>query len=447
MEMLALLTLSFMPLIEGICNDNMMLTPYSSLAQKFLTADTNQPKTNHAELIILELIKAMDDTKVLICEDCESITNAQHEFPENIVLYNKLEDLYELKEFEPHKKVNFIAFIKKFTNSTLDILSIGATEARKMFFIMTRSEEIAIQTIKNSNYYQVFVASPHNGGYKLLQKCVYCDKGQSSMEQINFWDAMKGFRKPLTFQSSFRGTFNGASLKIAHSSAKGPEYHAVDVFGTDIFIGTSGPEFDMLDVVAGMLRFKYILFRPVEGSNGAFKNGRWNGKVGMVYEGNADIAIGMLSITYARFNVVRETAVINREESCLVSTKPLKTPRWTAVFNAFPPIIWFLTFLSAIATGITLYIVQILFTNGRNLTSFAKSISIPFQTLCTEPFVVNTPRLTTIIVLSGWMLGSVTLVGFYCGELTSLTLTPPYNEKPIDTAKDLIQSHRYWITN
>ena len=38
------------------------------------------------------------------------------------------------------------------------------------------------------------------------------------------------------------------------------------------------------------------------------------------------------------------------------------------------------------------------------------------------------------------------LIGFYTGEILSLTMSPLQSEKPIDLAEDLVRSGKLWIT-
>ena len=77
--------------------------------------------------------------------------------------------------------------------------------------------------------------------------------------------------------------------------------------------------------------------------------------VGMLYENKADLAVGIFSITYSRYNVVDPAAVFDFEEIALVSARPTTAPRWQSVFEAFNIETWILTLFSLCLTGVVFY--------------------------------------------------------------------------------------------
>ena len=85
--------------------------------------------------------------------------------------------------------------------------------------------------------------------------------------------------------------------------------------------------------------------------------------------------------------------------------------------------------------------------DGEENLTFTENLYIPLLILCFQPMSLYTPRCPTIILLSAWMLMSILLVGFYTGQITSVTLSPPFSEKPINSIADLMNTGKYWLVS
>ena len=94
--------------------------------------------------------------------------------------------------------------------------------------------------------------------------------------------------------------------------------------------------------------------------------------------------------------------------------------RWQAIFEAFTPRIWIATFLSCISIGIT-HVLILMFHPAVNCESKLNKFFKPFKILCIEPVQISNPRYSSIIIWCAWLVISTLLIGFYSGNITSLT--------------------------
>ena len=66
-----------------------------------------------------------------------------------------------------------------------------------------------------------------------------------------------------------------------------------------------GPLKNLLDTLSSLLNFTYTLYVPPDGQyGGRFENGSWNGMIGEVVNGRADLALGALVFTEERYDVL-----------------------------------------------------------------------------------------------------------------------------------------------
>ena len=310
-----------------------------------------------------------------------------------------------------------------------------------IIFLMNSPTPKDIHKFLISPFYQTFIAVQDVTDFKIFEKCAYCYRGENSLRLINEWSVEMEFKKVLQLEESFKGTFNGASVNIAFSNSTSGVLMNYNNDGTKIY---SGAEYDMIIDMSEMLNFKFVMKMPEDREWGRFANGNWTGLVGLLDRGEAEIAVGVVSITEARYAAINPTALIRMEEIALVSAKPAKAARWQSVYEAFTLNLWMLSLVSLVLTGTALYVTRRLSDNKKDFT-WGESVFIPFRTLCFEPVKIKQPGCPTILILWVWMLMTVQLIGFYTGSLTSLTMTPVFTGKTIDSGEDLALSGKKWI--
>uniref|UniRef100_A0A914V8H1 Ionotropic glutamate receptor L-glutamate and glycine-binding domain-containing protein n=1 Tax=Plectus sambesii TaxID=2011161 RepID=A0A914V8H1_9BILA len=69
--------------------------------------------------------------------------------------------------------------------------------------------------------------------------------------------------------------------------------------------GYEGFCIDLLEEMAALLHFNYTIFEVDDGSYGIQDDhGRWNGLVGVLQRGEADLSVSAVTITYSRVEVI-----------------------------------------------------------------------------------------------------------------------------------------------
>ena len=298
-----------------------------------------------------------------------------------------------------------------------------------------------IDEIQGSTFYNVFlaVASLRNT-YFIYGKCPYCNDGENSMEKFNEWSMMRGFENNLLFPVRFKENLNNTIMRVAQRKYESSTYIQSHKNKTRY----KNFEYDMLYDLSKMMNFKFLLLRPPDRELGRLVNGSWTGVIGLLVRRDADLANGIITLNENRLAYVQPTPIVSQVSHRLLLAKPPLMLRWQVIFEAFTLKLWAATFFSIIALGFSLYIIQ-KFNEKEEKISMGKAIFVPFQTLCIESVNVRRPSCSKIILLGVWMSMSTLIIGFYCGNVTSLALGPGFKEKPIDTKDELLKSGKRWI--
>ncbi|XP_031550869.1 glutamate receptor 3-like isoform X2 [Actinia tenebrosa] len=110
---------------------------------------------------------------------------------------------------------------------------------------------------------------------------------------------------------------NSEENKTNHGRLEGSKLKVVTVLETPFVMKTNksdgsfvyeGYAIDLLKEIAKQHKFIYEIYESPDGMYGAEENGRWNGAIKELLDGNADIAVTALTITEAREKVVDFTA-------------------------------------------------------------------------------------------------------------------------------------------
>ncbi|ELU12035.1 hypothetical protein CAPTEDRAFT_47572, partial [Capitella teleta] len=100
-----------------------------------------------------------------------------------------------------------------------------------------------------------------------------------------------------------------------------------------------GLEYEILKVLAKRFNFKYKTKRVADGKWGsAVPGGGWNGMVGEVHRGEADMAMSGIGISESRSKVVDFTSPHCVEPSAVAIR--LYPTKWRYFIEPFGPIVW-----------------------------------------------------------------------------------------------------------
>ncbi|GFR09677.1 uncharacterized protein TNCT_65191 [Trichonephila clavata] len=128
-----------------------------------------------------------------------------------------------------------------------------------------------------------------------------------------------------------------------------------------------GSDGKLLECLAGKLNFEFeILISSVGGSR--YSNGTWNGVIGLVQNGEADIGLSALSFSEERLEVVDFSNSYMALEKIFIVKEPGQMPKITAFTYPFTQNVWVLYALMILAA--TVLFQRIMFRNSTLLGSF-----------------------------------------------------------------------------
>ncbi|XP_023345277.1 glutamate receptor 1 [Eurytemora carolleeae] len=182
---------------------------------------------------------------------------------------------------------------------------------------------------------------------------------------------------------------------------------------------------------------------------GSYDNntGTWNGVVGKVGYGNADIGVTFISYTYERIQFVAYTLPVGLDVSNWISMYPGKVSPATNIVKVFDTKGWIAIGICTLAIGFALLLVRFV---GQDI-EFKQPDAVlvmlmPLAVLNAEQmpdwFILKTTRVISgSILLMFWSLASTLLTLAFSSNLRAIILTPTY-ATPIDTAQQIVQANK-----
>ena len=380
------------------------------------------------------MISVSDDPTFVIISDIEPLIESVIHMSVDLVLYDDpaLDITYEDKINGNLLYIYVLRDYQKFQPLDLMLRIRQIDPYGKILFIMTQEIEYKKFLSKKDSYHEVYFAvTLQMETCEIFEICLYCNKGKNSLQVMNEWNRKSGFKTPLKFHKSFKGSFQGGELVVST--------HFIFSILEKVEDGYIGHEYFMLEFGAEKLNYKIRFNNPSKLKWGALVNGKWDGLVGKVFYKEADIAVGSVSITESRFRAVNPTYVQEFAVQVLTSIKPKRTPMWQRVFEALTPLVWACTVATVGLVGLSFYLIYLLDTK-RNSVSIMYALGVAFKILCQEGISHKYPSSGAIITLSSWMLASTLIVSFYIGAMQSIILVPGYATKPISTLEDFGES-------
>ncbi|CAH1239676.1 GRIK1 [Branchiostoma lanceolatum] len=252
-------------------------------------------------------------------------------------------------------------------------------------------------------------------------------------------------------------------------SIRAPSNHLrVAVFQEEPFVmlkeTSTGSKFvgfcvDLLEELKKTMDFEYILHEtPDRKSGNALGNGSWDGVIGEITKGNADLATGSLTITSQREDVVDFTKPFMEYGIVMVMRRSEDTERDTFAFvHPFSGIVWAGIIASMFAVGILLYLtsraryrlgVQSYHADNDRDFNLRNSLWFAYWSLMRkggEP----PPRSPSARIITGvWWLFALIVVSTYTANLTAF-LTVRHLSVPVSSVEDLAaqSSILYGITD
>ncbi|XP_050301840.1 glutamate receptor ionotropic, kainate 2-like isoform X14 [Anthonomus grandis grandis] len=323
---------------------------------------------------------------------------------------------------------------------------------------------------------------------------VSCDKeqpwdgGLSLINYINTVD-VKGLSGPIEFKEGKRIRFKLDLLKLKqHALVKVGEWHpgmGVNITDRNAFFDhgsmnvtlvvttileqpyvmlKSSPSpiphdryegfcIDLLKELAIMVGFEYRIELVPDGKYGAIdlETGEWNGIVRQLMEKKADLAVGSMTINYARESVIDFTKpFMNLGISILFKVPSSPQTRLFSFMNPLAPDIWMYVLSAYILVSITMFVVarfspyewqsphpcDLENEQLKNQFSLANSFWFTIGTLMQQGSDLNPKATSTRIVGGIWWFFTLIIISSYTANLAAF-LTVERMITPIENAEDL----------
>ncbi|KAH8272441.1 hypothetical protein KR044_002068, partial [Drosophila immigrans] len=210
---------------------------------------------------------------------------------------------------------------------------------------------------------------------------------------------------------------------------------------------------DILETVSREVGFDYILDLVPDRKYGAKdpETGQWNGMVAQLMKYKADLAVGSMTITYARESVIDFTKpFMNLGISILFKVPKSQPNRLFSFLNPLAIEIWIYVIAAYMLVSLTIYIVSKLsplewqyintcdFDNIKisNQFSLFDSFWFTIGTLMQQGSDIHPKAISTRIITSTWGFFSLIIVASYTANLAAF-LTVERMMNPIENADDL----------
>ncbi|KAF8794638.1 glutamate receptor ionotropic, kainate 4-like [Argiope bruennichi] len=195
-----------------------------------------------------------------------------------------------------------------------------------------------------------------------------------------------------------------------------------------------GSENEILELLSSALNFKYQVLAPADEDWGNYLgNNTWSGTIGMVYRGEADLAIGKIAITESRALALDYSYPYDIERLTFGTKIPGLVPKYASFIWPFSWGLWIGIFLILIFMSVMLHI---LLCKNYSLQTLGVKI---FGNLLHQQLNIEYRKCSDKILITGWLLGSMFISYSYNAVLLSF-LTIPQRNKGIRYLDELAEA-------
>ncbi|GFS31351.1 uncharacterized protein NPIL_604651 [Nephila pilipes] len=180
-----------------------------------------------------------------------------------------------------------------------------------------------------------------------------------------------------------------------------------------------GSENEMLELLSKALHFKYETLAPNDAAWGSkLENGSWSGAIGMVYRGEADLAIGKIAITEERASILDYSYPYDIEVLTFATKIPGLVQKYAAFIWPFSWGLWI-----GILTAVVFITIAIRFLLSKSYSYQHIAVSV-FGNLIHQPLTIKQSKCRDKYLIAGWMLGSIFITFSYTAVLLSFLTIP-----------------------
>ncbi|XP_022103507.1 glutamate receptor ionotropic, kainate 2-like [Acanthaster planci] len=291
-------------------------------------------------------------------------------------------------------------------------------------------------------------------GERVNPKFFVSELGPSGMEQIGTWNIMDGLHFKRAVEEQLNTSTANRSLRVTTILEKPYVMLRETTDGTKLADNERFEGFciDLLKMVSADVGFDYQIQLVNDGNYGAeTENGEWNGMIGELMQGQADLAVAPLTISYVREQVVDFSKPFMHLGITILYRVP--EPQNPGVFSFLNPLsfdIWMYVVIAFLVVALTMFLLARFspyewynehpcnpdYDKVENQFTLLSCIWFAFGGLMQQGSEVN-PRAFSTRVLSGfWWFFSLILVSSYTANLAAF-LTVERMVSPIESADDM----------
>ncbi|XP_037791279.1 uncharacterized protein LOC119586601 [Penaeus monodon] len=290
-------------------------------------------------------------------------------------------------------------------------------------------------------------------------RCFYCNDGEENQFIIDTWTPHAGFTYSANlFPDQFK-TFHGHKFNVvAMNWFPFTKFIQHSDKGGTVVTPQDSLDIRMLNALAEALNFTYEMRTPWDNQWGtSTPSGNWTGIVGTLQYHKGDFSM-MLSWMEPRLPVVDYSRIYASEPLVMVTSKPKPLSQAFALVRPFaanqpnhnshhllpfPGSLWFVTFVSTLAAGLVLWLLQLWWSkmSGGEKLEFGDATLMTWGILLEDP-PVNIPRNVTAQMLIGWWWVYCMLITITYRSSLVAHLTVPGKSPTLDSLEDLLAAHR-----
>ncbi|XP_063710761.1 glutamate receptor ionotropic, kainate 1-like [Symsagittifera roscoffensis] len=195
---------------------------------------------------------------------------------------------------------------------------------------------------------------------------------------------------------------------------------------------------DLLEAMRLRIPFDYDFYLSPGGNYGApDENGTWNGMVGEVLYGRADMAAADLTINAPRTEILTFSQPFMNVDLGVVYKKPSVQLHMLAFMMPFSTQVWCVILGSLVATSMSLYVFGIYNSKDDPLASVAACLYFGLACLFAQGPETYPRSMASRVTAISWWFFSLMMLTLYTASLTSM-LTVNRATLPIDSIEDLL---------
>ncbi|KAF6216930.1 hypothetical protein GE061_001281 [Apolygus lucorum] len=282
------------------------------------------------------------------------------------------------------------------------------------------------------------ITNPRRNTYHVYYNQAEPD-GSSELKMINWWTWPKGyFQNPLLPPSSRVYKDLKGRVFIVPVLHK-PPWHFVE-FNNNSLQVEGGRDDKLLSILSQQLNFKYEYFDPPDRSEGsALVNGTMQGVLGLLWQGEVEVFIGDLTVTFERSLVVEFSFFTLSDSEVFLTHAPGKLNEALALIRPFRWEVWPAVVFTVGLSGPLLFLLKKSHSGWKSMSlrELCDCIWISATIFLRQSLVTKIHGdLSRIAVIILYLVATYVIGDMYSANLTSL-LTRPAREKPVSTLEQL----------